>query len=475
MLVFSVLGIWRSNLETARGLAARDRADKLFEVGRELALKGDRGALPYLSAAYSLDPRTSSRLVLARALRRLDGLRTDIQFAGPQGASAKVVFSPDGTRVAWVGQDGEVVIKALSWPEEAVRLGPEGVHPSVLVFSPDGTVVATIGGVRATDPQTIRVWDSRTGRLLVTLVEDSAVEHLALNSNSSEILSVSGGPPYARRWSVGTAKPISFGPGGVDVADFTPDGRRIVIITKSHDQEIRVYDSRTLDELYVLHEPEGIWSSALSPDGRWIAMATARGSLRVRDLESGAVVTSFDRGLLGDVAADHAGFLRRPRFSRDGSRILVVASSCFGGGCAESVVVGNASTGMIEAWARGHFDSIHRADFSPDGSFVITASSDETARIWDSRTGAELVVFAEESRSAMLDAQFSSDGERALTRAANGSIRVLDVRLENRSPDVVARMVHCRVSLLLEGLELRTMTPDPVVCAPSSTPDVASP
>ena len=40
----------------------------------------------------------------------------------------------------------------------------------------------------------------------------------------------------------------------------------------------------------------------------------------------------------------------------------------------------------------GHDDFVNSAAFSPDGSRIVTASSDKTARIWDAATGKEIAV-----------------------------------------------------------------------------------
>ena len=37
-----------------------------------------------------------------------------------------------------------------------------------------------------------------------------------------------------------------------------------------------------------------------------------------------------------------------------------------------------------------HEGSVHSASFSPDGTRVVTASSDNTARVWDARSGQPL-------------------------------------------------------------------------------------
>ncbi len=42
----------------------------------------------------------------------------------------------------------------------------------------------------------------------------------------------------------------------------------------------------------------------------------------------------------------------------------------------------------------GHTDRVFGAAFSPDGTRIVTASLDKTARIWDARTGAQLAVLS---------------------------------------------------------------------------------
>jgi WD40 repeat protein len=43
---------------------------------------------------------------------------------------------------------------------------------------------------------------------------------------------------------------------------------------------------------------------------------------------------------------------------------------------------------------RGHSGDLAGAAFSPDGTKVVTASSDKTARIWDAKTGAQLALLS---------------------------------------------------------------------------------
>lgn len=78
---------------------------------------------------------------------------------------------------------------------------------------------------------------------------------------------------------------------------------------------------------------------------------------------------------------------------------------------------------------RGHANVVVRATFSADGTRVLTASADGTARVWNARTGALIVVLRVPPgpNSPMFDASFSPDGSRILTADYNRAI-VWDAR-----------------------------------------------
>jgi WD40 repeat protein/serine/threonine protein kinase len=120
------------------------------------------------------------------------------------------------------------------------------------------------------------------------------------------------------------------------------------------------------------------------------------------------------------VLSGHGEYVISEAYSPDGTRIVTASAD-------NSARVWDARTGMQIAVLKGHGDHVGTASYSPDGTRIVTSSSDKTARIWDARTGAQLIVLsghAEELNSA----SYSPDGTRIVTAAADKTARIWDSR-----------------------------------------------
>ncbi|MFN8529715.1 MAG: hypothetical protein U0670_13995 [Anaerolineae bacterium] len=73
----------------------------------------------------------------------------------------------------------------------------------------------------------------------------------------------------------------------------------------------------------------------------------------------------------------------------------------------------------------GHTDALVSADYSPDGTRIVTASRDRTAIIWDAETG-ELLHRLEGHSSFLTGATFSDDGSLVLTISDDNTAVVWD-------------------------------------------------
>jgi hypothetical protein len=80
----------------------------------------------------------------------------------------------------------------------------------------------------------------------------------------------------------------------------------------------------------------------------------------------------------------------------------------------------------------GHDGLVWSAAFSPDGSRIVTASGDKTARIWDAASGREIAVLLGHD-GGVTSAVFSPDGSRIVTASQDNTARIWDAHLETMS------------------------------------------
>ena len=114
------------------------------------------------------------------------------------------------------------------------------------------------------------------------------------------------------------------------------------------------------------------------------------------------------------------------KLASKGVRIdLGLPSDSIKGSTAVAALAAAASQMKWRALFVGHDDLVSSATFSPDGSRIVTASEDKTARIWDAATAKEIAVLRGHE-GAVYSATFSSDGSRIVTTSWPGTARIWD-------------------------------------------------
>jgi dipeptidyl aminopeptidase/acylaminoacyl peptidase len=107
-------------------------------------------------------------------------------------------------------------------------------------------------------------------------------------------------------------------------------------------------------------------------------------------------------------------------FSPEGTRIVTASQD-------KTARVWDAATGQpIGEPLKGHEKEVWSAAFSPDGKRIVTASGDETARIWDAATG-KAIAEINGHEDTVSSAAFSPDGKRMVTGSSDKTARVWDV------------------------------------------------
>ena len=116
--------------------------------------------------------------------------------------------------------------------------------------------------------------------------------------------------------------------------------------------------------------------------------------------------------------AGHLGDVNSAEFSPDGSLIVTGSND-------NTARIWDATTGQSLVTLVGHEQFVSSATFSPDGSRIVTASWDHTARVWNAATGQPLATLTGHT-SVVMGAVFSPDGSRIVTASWDNTARVWD-------------------------------------------------
>ena len=118
------------------------------------------------------------------------------------------------------------------------------------------------------------------------------------------------------------------------------------------------------------------------------------------------------------VLKGHEGGVNQVVFSPDGSRVVTASS--------DAVWLWDAQSGREIPVMEQHLNVINQIALSPDGSRIVTVSDDKTARLWDVQSGHEIAVLKGHG-GAVNQAVFSPDGSRIVTVSEDGTARLWNV------------------------------------------------
>ena len=125
-------------------------------------------------------------------------------------------------------------------------------------------------------------------------------------------------------------------------------------------------------------------------------------------------------GIYSRSILQHVNRVNSAQFSPDGKHIVTASDD-------NTARVWDAKTGEPVTEPLKHEDSVNSAQFSPDGKYIVTASYDYTARVWDAKTG-EPVTESLRHEGPVYSAQFSPDGKYIVTASDDNTARVWDAK-----------------------------------------------
>jgi WD40 repeat protein len=189
---------------------------------------------------------------------------------------------------------------------------------------------------------------------------------------------------------------------------FSPDGTLLATVMMNGKAEI--WDATTGDNQLILpgiaRDPCAL---AISPDNSRLLVVTCAGQLQLWGISS-----EYSREWL--TLPDEGGNVS---VSPDGKLLATRDSS------GNAVSVRDAASGQLQLTLTGHTDTIWDLAFSPDGTRLVTASFDKTAKVWDTGTGIEILTL-EGHTDALWSVAYSPNGDQIATIGYDKTARLWD-------------------------------------------------
>jgi WD40 repeat protein len=415
------------------------------DTGRT-CLEFKRHHTPVSGVAFSPDAKTIASTGLAARGGSLQGKGDAFVWDATTGAAhcalgqlrggwTAVAFSPDGSRLAASGVQGDPlwVWDTVTWKviDDDPTSTDEARNGSVtrITFSPDGHLLAW-----SSDNHTIRVYDFTAGKLALTLHDEVAVLSAAFSPDGLRIAS-GGTDGSVKIWERPGEDPRVLGAprGRINNVEFSPDGRRVASAGAG---KALVWD--VISGKSRLLGVTSTWGRVTwSPDGRHIALGR---DLKTWELDPGDVQRSLDPNGLPGPQVD-ALFGAGVAYSRDGKLLAATADRW--------AVVWDVATGrrlhlLPAVQAKGPPAVAACVAFSPDGKKLAVGSLTPTIdpgaeqllgvlQLWDLATE-RIAVSLEGFPADVCSVAFSPDGKwlaaavwDPVSDAANpGEVRVWD-------------------------------------------------
>jgi WD40 repeat protein len=363
------------------------------------------------------------------------------------GSVNLVVFSPGGQYLA-IGTEQGVVVLGMESLEPLLN---ECHKTSVrsLLFSPEGNYVAS-----GSDDGMVRIWDIPSGRRLAQLSHNGSVRAIAFSVDNTYLATTVANQVHI--WELGTYHEIARLAHEQPVWKVVFSMDRRYLFTLSDERIIRVWKTIKSREhiAFACQSPvtavacyvqdnilflaascvdNTLWqwqresydeqqivpsisqwqacSLAYSSDGRYLATASAKGSIRLWDVMQEQEIVSF--------SCEKA--VRGVSFCRDNDYLAVIGRDS-----------------VIQTWkwrtksnyATVELDvdhSINDIVLSPDEHYIGVAGNDGSARIWTWRVSGADLLFELSHTYAVLGIRFSPDGQAIATISGDHKVYLWDM------------------------------------------------
>lgn len=408
---------------TRLGSVADDRTVRLWSVPNLRPLRTYKG---HDNSIYTLgfsqdDTRMASSSPAGTGKTKVWDISADLEFAPTElDGFTRVVYDAASGLVAGAVRDQVLVWNARTGHRVHAFPAP-GEAAKALAFNTAGTMMAAVAWHE--NAEVLRTWDLNTGEESYSFpTGQSQTRAVHFVAGDRDLLVDITGDVLRFNTTGEGGESIFAGSAAVEGKklyryDLNDDHTRLAAGFRADDQPSTALvlplsgseDTASLD----IENAYSV-SPYFAPDGERILICQAvRADGRLISEGSVSYWNPADN-TLGEAVTQHKNEILTARYSRDGALLATGDRSGMG-------LVWDATTLEPITMLRGHAGAIEHLDFHPDGTRLVTGSSDRSFKIWDTTDGTQLLTVNDAAVKADLQVArpeqvaFSEDGLQLAT------------------------------------------------------------
>lgn len=256
-----------------------------------------------------------------------------------------------------------------------------------VVFAPDNQILAS-----ASDDKTIKLWNTATGQEIRTLKGHSNWVWSLAFSPDGKILASCGADKTIKLWDVATGQELGTLKGhtdGVTSVAISPNGKQLA--SSSLDKTIKLWNVANGQEIRTLRgHSQAVDKVIFSPDGVTLASGSWDKTIKLWNLTTGQEIRTFK---------GHTDWILSIAFDAKG---VMLAS----GSKDKTIKLWNLVTGELIRTIKAHNDKVNSVTFASGAKYskafnineiLISGSNDNTIKLWNPATGAEIRTLKQDS------------------------------------------------------------------------------
>jgi WD40 repeat protein len=385
-----------------------------------------------------------------------------------EAVQATALFGLSPTRLAGLGLPPTAAAEdALRQAIQASRLEwtqRAGTGVYAVAFSSDGHKLATAG-----ENKKVQIWDIATGhpKPLLVIPHNTRVRGVAFLPTGDRLVTIAHNTAYL--WALDDPhKPLwSFLQGSPIYSAFAVSRDGSLLATASHgtpqESVIKVWDLKAPEPepkpMTTIDVPDAwIMDLAFSPDGCCLAIACVERGTRtstssIWSIKTGEEILSLPMTVPSDAVAFTPDGKSLVTASRDAwvrvwqpagnaaddalDRLLAQKSEPIASGDAALPAAALAVVRWSERIFAGHSERIRNIAVSQDGTRIASAGGDNTVKIWDTKTGENLLTLTGHTGYAEA-VQFSPDGRHVVTASRDRTIKFWNIEVHTNTVTSIA-------------------------------------